>query len=651
MGLPRSVKFWMPALLLLSGCVAVAPPPQAERVVPAVPRSILSVSSFPAFASVTVDGKDFGKTPLEALKLDPGRHAVVVSLEGYDRYEVTLNLQQGETKILGVNLAKPGEKAGNDTAPNVEPVAKQEPPDGAPKPAEVTPAEVQPPQTRSAVAVKLPAEVNLSALHARVASHVYESLYKIAEQDASPPSVLMDVTCDVSSLSPDLLTVKFAQTTNDTAFIGRTGSVLIVSDTGLPDLAGKDILDTELAKVLQLVRCTGTALADDALREARFRAPEYYGAQEGVYHRIAMASDTARTWTLTVPACEIKEARVWASGKDAEHLLSLEGREPKPLGGNYSDATDLLSTVAVQLSFQPSGRREALLEIMTAPCAETFTISGDKSGEVTAGRNKPFDAVSIPVPGPAGKPTETPARSTVALPGGLRSAVTTRIFVPKLLLDSIESVARTQGYEMASSGKKLLVIKLPQAANDYAYVTAGGDILVISQEPLSDLSQKDILEAELWKVLDLIKAATPEVPAGAIHVARYQNAWYYSDGRDTYHQIIMCGNREHRWSLRVPKCEIHRARARRLLPTPSSILIEDASLKEDSGGYFDPKGLLRTGTRTMKFTVQGWGGWAESMLEIMASATEKGFAVSGMGAENVFIKRNRDIRDLHLYLE
>jgi len=82
---------------------------------PAAPTGAADVLSTPAGASVSVDGKPAGATPLRGVKLQPGRRRVELALEGHEPWSSHLEVVAGETGRIDVKLrARP--------APSPEPV-------------------------------------------------------------------------------------------------------------------------------------------------------------------------------------------------------------------------------------------------------------------------------------------------------------------------------------------------------------------------------------------------------------------------------------------------------------------------------------------------------------------------------------------------
>jgi len=62
------------------------------------------IASTPAGASVSVDGRPAGLTPLAGLKLKPGRHRLELSLQGHETWAGTVEVAAGETGRVDVRL-------------------------------------------------------------------------------------------------------------------------------------------------------------------------------------------------------------------------------------------------------------------------------------------------------------------------------------------------------------------------------------------------------------------------------------------------------------------------------------------------------------------------------------------------------------------
>ena len=90
----------MITLFLTMSLVTGAPPATADAPAPA---ELLIVSSR-AGAEVSVDGTVVGVTPLDLLRLPPGRHRVVIRLPGTEPYVETVDLVSGQQARIEARL-------------------------------------------------------------------------------------------------------------------------------------------------------------------------------------------------------------------------------------------------------------------------------------------------------------------------------------------------------------------------------------------------------------------------------------------------------------------------------------------------------------------------------------------------------------------
>jgi len=95
--------------------VVLARPAPAAPVAPAT----ADILSSPPGASVSVDGRPAGKTPLAGLRLKPGRHEVALALEGHETWSGTVEVASGEKGRVEARL-RPLAKA--PAPPVAEPV-------------------------------------------------------------------------------------------------------------------------------------------------------------------------------------------------------------------------------------------------------------------------------------------------------------------------------------------------------------------------------------------------------------------------------------------------------------------------------------------------------------------------------------------------
>jgi hypothetical protein len=86
--------------------VAAAPAPaRAPRAARGdVTTGSVVVDSRPAGASVTIDGKPSGTTPMTIAALPPGKHTVRLELPGYRPWSQTIDLRAGERRRVGASL-------------------------------------------------------------------------------------------------------------------------------------------------------------------------------------------------------------------------------------------------------------------------------------------------------------------------------------------------------------------------------------------------------------------------------------------------------------------------------------------------------------------------------------------------------------------
>ncbi len=71
---------------------------------PAPKRAFINVVSTPSGASVLIDGKAVGDTPIERLRAQPGPRSVVVQMEGYQPWETSVDLKAGASETIEAAL-------------------------------------------------------------------------------------------------------------------------------------------------------------------------------------------------------------------------------------------------------------------------------------------------------------------------------------------------------------------------------------------------------------------------------------------------------------------------------------------------------------------------------------------------------------------
>jgi hypothetical protein len=86
----------------------VKPDARAAKVVaaPVVVTGSVVVKSTPAGATVLVDGKDYGRTPLTVRDLAPGAHRVQVARDGFASEERRLTITAAKSQALNLQLVR-----------------------------------------------------------------------------------------------------------------------------------------------------------------------------------------------------------------------------------------------------------------------------------------------------------------------------------------------------------------------------------------------------------------------------------------------------------------------------------------------------------------------------------------------------------------
>jgi formylglycine-generating enzyme required for sulfatase activity len=85
-----------------AGAPPVAPPPQVAT----IPRGGVSIESTPPGATVYLDARPIGKTPLTLPSVDPGRHQLVMVLDGYATLVEDVDVVAGRPLRLAKTLAE-----------------------------------------------------------------------------------------------------------------------------------------------------------------------------------------------------------------------------------------------------------------------------------------------------------------------------------------------------------------------------------------------------------------------------------------------------------------------------------------------------------------------------------------------------------------
>jgi len=91
----------------LSAAAAAAPPKPATPATlnkPAVPTGSLAVESRPVGATVTINGKPSGATPITINDLEPGEYRILMSMPGYRNFATTVRVVAGERVRAAASL-------------------------------------------------------------------------------------------------------------------------------------------------------------------------------------------------------------------------------------------------------------------------------------------------------------------------------------------------------------------------------------------------------------------------------------------------------------------------------------------------------------------------------------------------------------------
>jgi TonB family protein len=86
----------------------------------AAPSGAADVVSTPAGATVTVDGRAVGRTPLTGLKLRPGRRRIAIALDQHEAWTGTVDVAAGETGRVEVRLRPLPKPSAPPTPPPVD---------------------------------------------------------------------------------------------------------------------------------------------------------------------------------------------------------------------------------------------------------------------------------------------------------------------------------------------------------------------------------------------------------------------------------------------------------------------------------------------------------------------------------------------------
>jgi hypothetical protein len=108
---------------------------------------------------------------------------------------------------------------------------------------------------------------------------------------------------------------KFTGSTGDWAFVFADGRIVVASTTNF-DLATKDTTYKELNDVIDMLNVVNPELVNGDARNNALDAAMYYANDSGIYHRIKYQFSSNFDFTLMVPECTVKMARLTITGCD-----------------------------------------------------------------------------------------------------------------------------------------------------------------------------------------------------------------------------------------------------------------------------------------------------------------------------------------------
>lgn len=82
------------------------PIPKAGQSVPVPSEAVVQISSEPSDADFSIDGDYQGNTPSQ-IKLKPGSHSIMISKAGFNPWERSINVKDGEVRNISARLEKP----------------------------------------------------------------------------------------------------------------------------------------------------------------------------------------------------------------------------------------------------------------------------------------------------------------------------------------------------------------------------------------------------------------------------------------------------------------------------------------------------------------------------------------------------------------
>ena len=119
---------------------------------------------------------------------------------------------------------------------------------------------------------------------------------------------------DVVESNESHIVWKFSGSTGDWAFVFADGRIVVASTVDF-DLATKDTLSKELNDVMDMLNTVNAAISTEARNNA-LDATIYYSSEPEIYHRLKYDFKSNFDFTLVVPDCTVKKARLTILGGD-----------------------------------------------------------------------------------------------------------------------------------------------------------------------------------------------------------------------------------------------------------------------------------------------------------------------------------------------
>jgi hypothetical protein len=119
---------------------------------------------------------------------------------------------------------------------------------------------------------------------------------------------------DVVESNDSHIVWKFTGSTGDWAFVFADGRIVVASTVDF-NLAAKDTLTNELNGVMDILNAVNADISAEARKNA-FNLIIYYASGSGIYHELECDFGSNLDYSLVVPNCAVKDARLTVTGCD-----------------------------------------------------------------------------------------------------------------------------------------------------------------------------------------------------------------------------------------------------------------------------------------------------------------------------------------------